>query len=135
MPATTAAWIASRLASGRCPSESSSVPSTSMPISRTMSDKPYCLLQFAGFATVVKKLVEYYRKVMNLDQFAGINAAYVLELYERYRQNPESVDSETRKAFESWTPADASSASAETIPAAGARLHVVVGAANLAESI
>src|SRR3954471_23115794 len=72
---------------------------------------------------------------MNLDQFAGVNAAYVLELYERYRQDPESVDPATRKAFESWTPADASSASAETIPAAGARLHVVVGAANLAESI
>ena len=41
---------------------------------------------------------------MNLEQFAGVNAAYVLELYERYRQNPESVDPETRKAFESWTP-------------------------------
>src|SRR4051812_26475768 len=80
-----------------------------------------------------EKLVEYYRKVMNLDQFAGINAAYVLELYERYRQNPESVDSETRKAFESWTPADP--AAADTQPASGAKLHVIVGAANLAESI
>src|SRR3954469_9176496 len=80
-----------------------------------------------------KKLVEYYRKVMNLDQFAGINAAYVLELYERYRQNPESVDSETRKAFESWTPTDP--AAADTQPASGAKLHVIVGAANLAESI
>src|SRR4051812_43583091 len=80
-----------------------------------------------------KKPVEYYRKVMNLDQFAGINAAYVLELYERYRQDPESVDSETRKAFESWTPTEP--APADTPPVAGAKLHVIVGAANLAESI
>jgi 2-oxoglutarate dehydrogenase E1 component len=41
---------------------------------------------------------------MNLDQFAGVNAAYVLELYERYRQDPQSVDPATRTAFESWTP-------------------------------
>jgi len=68
---------------------------------------------------------------MNLEQFAGVNAAYVLELYERYRQNPESVDPETRKAFESWTP--------ETAPPPSARpgmdTRVVVGAANLVESI
>ena len=41
---------------------------------------------------------------MRLDEFTGVNAAYVLELYERYRQNPDSVDPETRKAFEAWTP-------------------------------
>jgi len=72
---------------------------------------------------------------MNLDQFAGVNAAYVLELYERYRQDPQAVDPATRKAFESWTPTDPSSAAADTIPTTGAHLHVVVGAANLAESI
>ena len=73
---------------------------------------------------------------MNLDQFAGVNAAQiVLELHERYRQDPQSVDPATRKAFESWNPTDPSSAPAETAPATGARLHVIVGAANLAESI
>src|ERR1041385_5502197 len=41
---------------------------------------------------------------MRLDEFTGVNAGYVLELYERYRQNPDSVDAATRKAFESWTP-------------------------------
>jgi 2-oxoglutarate dehydrogenase E1 component len=69
---------------------------------------------------------------MNLEQFAGVNAAYVLELYERYRQNPESVDPETRKAFESWTP---ESSSAPPAAAAGVDIRVVVGAANLVESI
>ena len=29
---------------------------------------------------------------MNLEQFGGVNAGYVLELYERYRQNPDSVE-------------------------------------------
>ena len=69
---------------------------------------------------------------MNLDQFAGVNAAYVLELYERYRQDPTSVDPATRKSFESWTPTEPSSAAAAP---AGASVHIVVGAANLAESI
>jgi 2-oxoglutarate dehydrogenase E1 component len=68
---------------------------------------------------------------MNLEQFAGVNAAYVLELYERYRQNPESVDPETRKAFESWTPETAPPPSAGP----GMDTRVVVGAANLVESI
>ena len=31
---------------------------------------------------------------MRLDDFTGVNAGYVLELYERYRQDPESVDPE-----------------------------------------
>ena len=43
---------------------------------------------------------------MTLGPFGGVNAGYVLELYERYRQNPESVDPATRKAFESWTPTE-----------------------------
>src|SRR4029450_11140691 len=68
---------------------------------------------------------------MNLGQFAGVNAAYVLELYERYRQNPESVDPETRKAFESWTPETAPPPSA--VP--GMDTRVIVAAANLVESI
>src|SRR5918994_1642562 len=70
---------------------------------------------------------------MNLEQFAGVNAAYVLELYERYRQDPESVDPDTRQAFERWTP-EAAPASAPT-PAAAFDTRVIVGAANLVESI
>ena len=77
---------------------------------------------------------------MNLEQFAGVNAAYVLELYERYRQNPESVDPETRKAFESWTPLEGApygsgEATRSTLAPAGVETRVIVGAANLVESI
>ncbi len=38
------------------------------------------------------------------DQFTGVNAGYVYELYERYRQDPGSVDEATRAAFSTWTP-------------------------------
>ena len=68
---------------------------------------------------------------MRLDEFSEVNAAYVLELYERYRQNPESVDPQTRKAFESWTPpAEQSATTPQT--AEGVDIQKIVGAANLA---
>jgi 2-oxoglutarate dehydrogenase E1 component len=44
--------------------------------------------------------------MQNLKRFYGPNAGYVLELYERYQQNPESVDADTRATFESWTAED-----------------------------
>jgi 2-oxoglutarate dehydrogenase E1 component len=71
---------------------------------------------------------------MTLEQFPGVNAGYVFELYERYRQNPDSVDPATRRVFESWTPAE-SDAPATTAQAAGISVQIVVGAANLAECI
>ncbi len=37
-------------------------------------------------------------------EFHGPNAGYVLELYERFRQNPEAVDPGTREFFRTWTP-------------------------------
>ncbi len=43
---------------------------------------------------------------MTVGRFEGVNAGYVLELYERFRQNPESVDPATRAAFEGWNPAE-----------------------------
>lgn len=39
----------------------------------------------------------------DLQTFYGPNAGYVLELYERYQQNPDSVDPATRAIFEKWT--------------------------------
>jgi len=39
-----------------------------------------------------------------LKEFHGPNAAFVLELYERYRQDPDQVDGETRAFFEQWPP-------------------------------
>jgi len=39
-----------------------------------------------------------------LENFYGPNAGYVLELYERYQQNPASVDAATRAIFDKWSP-------------------------------
>ncbi|MCI0484169.1 MAG: 2-oxoglutarate dehydrogenase E1 component, partial [candidate division NC10 bacterium] len=36
--------------------------------------------------------------------FHGPNAGYVLELYDRYRQDPNAVDAATRAYFDRWTP-------------------------------
>ncbi|MGB8348403.1 MAG: 2-oxoglutarate dehydrogenase E1 component, partial [Ktedonobacteraceae bacterium] len=42
--------------------------------------------------------------IHNLETFYGPNAGYVLELYDRYRKNPASVDAATRAMFEQWSP-------------------------------
>ena len=71
---------------------------------------------------------------MELDQFPGVNAGYVLELYEKYRHSPESVDPATRKIFEGWAPSESTPSGAA--PAATVEtLQAAVGTANLAESI
>ena len=38
----------------------------------------------------------------DIESFYGPNAGYVLDLYERYLQNPSSIDKETRTVFDSW---------------------------------
>jgi 2-oxoglutarate dehydrogenase E1 component len=63
-------------------------------------------------------------------EFSGLNRGYVLELYEKYRRDPSSVDPDTRAMFEQWTP-----------PAEAPVVHDgiayarIVGAARLAQSI
>ena len=63
-------------------------------------------------------------------EFSGLNRGYVLELYEKYRRDPSSVDADTRAIFEQWTP-----------PAEAPVVHDgiayarIVGAARLAQSI
>src|SRR5712692_7486035 len=42
----------------------------------------------------------------DLETFYGPNAGYVLELYERYLQNPASVDAATRAIFDTWSQDD-----------------------------
>ena len=64
-------------------------------------------------------------------EFSAINRAYIEELYERYRRNPDAVDSDTRAALASWPP-PADEGVAEALPVDA---HVVVGVTNLAESI
>ncbi len=73
--------------------------------------------------------------------FQGVNAGYVLELYDRFRRDPESVDADARAFFEHWTPpalersplAPDLKIQTDGAPAVGA--HVIVGAVNLAQSI
>lgn len=68
---------------------------------------------------------------MNLwKEFHGVNAGYVLELYERYRRDPLSVDPATGAVFEHWQPAD------DGIPqVAVAAPEKIVAAVNLAQAI
>ena len=77
----------------------------------------------------------------DLDTFYGPNAGYVVELYERYRQNPASVDPDTRAIFESWpplsleTPSSSASAVRPTAQAPVAPVAKIVAASNLAHAI
>src|SRR5579863_3402226 len=76
--------------------------------------------------------------------FRGLNAGYLAELYERYRRDPGSVDPAARAVFEKSPPptdsaatphAGDQSAPVEARPEALKAIHKVVGAVNLAESI
>src|SRR5687768_16173274 len=74
--------------------------------------------------------------------FAGLNRGYVLELYERFRRDPKSVDPETRAAFEQWQPTDDTAApalpalpAAPALPASPASPAIYVGLVSLADSI
>ena len=66
--------------------------------------------------------------------FTGINRGYVLELYERFRNDPASVDPASRAIFEQWTPPQETPA-ATSDTAEGVPVRVAVGAVNLAQSI
>jgi 2-oxoglutarate dehydrogenase E1 component len=71
-------------------------------------------------------------------EFGGVNAAYVLELYERFRADPASVDEATRAAFERGGPpfgAEAGAGAAGAPALAGSDLAKVVGAVNYADAV
>jgi len=69
-------------------------------------------------------------------EFHGPNAAYILQLYEQYRDNPTAVDAATRTFFEQWIPpADGLRAAGAAVLAEEASLAEIVGAVNLAHSI
>ncbi len=63
--------------------------------------------------------------------FAGVNAGYVVELYERYLKDPESVDTATRDYFLHWSP--------PTVGAAAPAVHVdttkIAGLVSLAHAV
>ncbi|MBZ0294302.1 MAG: 2-oxoglutarate dehydrogenase E1 component [Anaerolineae bacterium] len=67
-------------------------------------------------------------------EFHGPNAGYILELYDRYRDDPASVSDEARAFFEHWTP-PTSTDGARSAVAAAPEIQTIVGAVNLAQSI
>jgi 2-oxoglutarate dehydrogenase E1 component len=71
--------------------------------------------------------------------FQGINAGYVAELYDRYRQDPNAVDPETRAFFEQSPPPEFGPKHpvdlCRPVAPGQASLDKVVAAVNLAESI
>ena len=75
--------------------------------------------------------------IHNLETFYGPNAGYVLELYDRYRKDPASVDAATRAMFEQWSPEQEAEITAPTGEASSLPFSVsqVVAASALAHSI
>ena len=72
----------------------------------------------------------------DLETFYGPNAGYVLELYERYRQNPASVDASTRAIFDTWSPENKLTAEPEAATAiAPIEVTKIVAASALAHAI
>ena len=72
----------------------------------------------------------------DLTAFYGPNAGYVLELYERYRQNPDSVDDATRAIFDKWSPENQLTSKREaTTGIASIEVSKVVAASTLAHAI
>ncbi len=63
--------------------------------------------------------------------FHGPNLGYVLELYERFRDDPDSVDESARRLFQRWTPPAPAGLTPRTAP----ELAPLTGAADLAEAI
>ncbi|MCU0494184.1 MAG: 2-oxoglutarate dehydrogenase E1 component [Chloroflexaceae bacterium] len=64
--------------------------------------------------------------------FHGPNEGYVLELYERYLQNPEAVDAATRAFFATWTPpADTAPPAPEGTPTHNYDVTRTISAARL----
>jgi 2-oxoglutarate dehydrogenase E1 component len=66
-------------------------------------------------------------------QFYGPNLGYVLELYEKYKEDPNSVDERTRRFFEGWSPPEIGTNGRTAT--AGVDVDKVVGAAKYIRSI
>ncbi len=65
------------------------------------------------------------------NEFYGPNLGYLLELYDQYQNDPDSMDLATRKFFENWSPPETV---APLLPTAQ-NLVPLTGAANLAQAI
>ncbi|MGB7876245.1 MAG: 2-oxoglutarate dehydrogenase E1 component [Anaerolineales bacterium] len=63
--------------------------------------------------------------------FPGPNLGYILELYDRFRDDPDSVDEASRKLFQRWTPTPPSTTAQQISP----DVLPLTEAANLAQAI
>ncbi len=73
---------------------------------------------------------------MNWYDFSGTNQGYVLELYDRYLRDPNSVDAAARAFFATWTPPGEQNGHAAPVQAAPqVDINRVVGAVNYAQAI
>ncbi len=70
-----------------------------------------------------------------LSLFHGPNAGYVQELYERYQQNPTSVDAQTQALFKDWSPLAPAVAAPPAAQISAPAFDKVVGTVNLAQAI
>ena len=72
----------------------------------------------------------------DLNEFYGPNAGYVLELYERYLENPASIDESSRAIFDRWSPMEKKH-SEQTVPISVQFQEVskIVAASELAHAI
>ncbi|HYA99005.1 MAG TPA: thiamine pyrophosphate-dependent enzyme, partial [Ktedonobacteraceae bacterium] len=72
----------------------------------------------------------------DLNEFYGPNAGYVLELYERYLENPASIDASSRAIFDRWSPMEKKH-SEQTVPISVQFQEVskIVAASELAHAI
>jgi 2-oxoglutarate dehydrogenase E1 component len=68
------------------------------------------------------------------ETFQGVNAAYVEELYEKYRRDPHAVDAATREFFATWAP-EGTSEPLNPGTSEPRNLALAVGAFNYAQSI
>jgi 2-oxoglutarate dehydrogenase E1 component len=76
----------------------------------------------------------------DLSAFIGPNAGYVLELYDRYLENPDTVDAETRQYFDTFPPSFPSpqtgaSVAGTTVVATGVDVQKIAAAVGLATAI
>jgi 2-oxoglutarate dehydrogenase E1 component len=69
------------------------------------------------------------------NQFYGPNLGYILELYERFRQDPNSLDHSTREFFANWQPPVKDGSLLESISARDTNADHAVRVNNLANAI
>lgn len=78
-----------------------------------------------------------------MSDFHGVNEAYVLELYDRYRERPDAVDPQTRAFFATWSPqvvdngyhAVDQDVSMDNVEATMLQIQKAVGAVSFAQAI